>query len=127
MAAGPRIIFDTSGINKLEDGGFTSEPLMRALECGYEVILTAMSADEIISTKSPVRRDALLSRLGGCCTEPSVFGPRMKSSACLCLRTLKSGWIRLDYGRCEGTGLRGCRPSARFRRPALYSTKEGTV
>jgi hypothetical protein len=24
---------------------------MRALECGYEVILTAMSADEIISNK----------------------------------------------------------------------------
>lgn len=64
MAARPRIIFDTSGINKLEDGGSASEPLMRALECGYEVILTAMSADEIISNKSPIRRDALLSRLG---------------------------------------------------------------
>jgi len=60
----PRIIFDTSGINKLEDGGSASEPLMRALECGYRVILTAMSADEIISNKSAVRRDALLSRLG---------------------------------------------------------------
>jgi hypothetical protein len=64
MAVRPRIIFDTSGINKLEDGGFASEPLMRALECGYEVILTAMSADEIISNKSAVRRDALLSRFG---------------------------------------------------------------
>jgi hypothetical protein len=64
MPVGPRVIFDTTGINKLEDGGFTSEPLMKALECGYVVILTAMSADEIISTKSPVRRDALLSRLG---------------------------------------------------------------
>ena len=37
---------------------------MRALECGYEVILTAMSADEIVSNKSAARRDALLSRLG---------------------------------------------------------------
>ena len=64
MAARPRIIFDTSGINKLEDGGSTAEPRMRALECGYEVILTAMSADEIVSNKSAVRRDALLSRLG---------------------------------------------------------------
>ncbi len=64
MAARPRIIFDTTGINKLEDGGSASEPLMRALESGYEVILTAMSADEIISTKSPARRNALLSRLG---------------------------------------------------------------
>jgi hypothetical protein len=64
MAVRPRIIFDTTGINKLEDGGSASEPLMRALECGYEVILTAMGADEIISNKSAVRRDALLSRLG---------------------------------------------------------------
>lgn len=63
-AVRPRIIFDTSGINKLEDGGSASEPLMRALECGYEVVLTAMSADEIISNKSVVRRNALLSRLG---------------------------------------------------------------
>jgi hypothetical protein len=37
---------------------------MRALECGYEVLLTAMSADEIISTKSPARRDTVLSRFG---------------------------------------------------------------
>jgi hypothetical protein len=59
MAARPRIIFDTTGINKLEDGGSASDPLMGALESGYEVILTAMSADEIISTKSPARRDAL--------------------------------------------------------------------
>jgi len=60
----PRIIFDTTGINKLENAGSASEPLMKALECGYEVILTAMSADEIISTKGPARRDALLSRFG---------------------------------------------------------------
>jgi hypothetical protein len=64
MAVRPRIIFDTTGINKLEDGGSASEPVMRALECGYKVILTAMTADEIISTKSPERRDALLSRFG---------------------------------------------------------------
>jgi hypothetical protein len=64
MTARPRIVFDTTGINELEDGGSGSEPLMRALECGYEVILTAMSADEIISTKSPARREALLSRFG---------------------------------------------------------------
>jgi hypothetical protein len=35
---------------------------MRGLECGFEVVLTAMSADEIISCKSPERREALLSR-----------------------------------------------------------------
>jgi hypothetical protein len=64
MAVQTRIVFDTTGINALENGGSASEPLMRALECGYQVILTAMSADEIISTKNPVRREALLSRLG---------------------------------------------------------------
>src|ERR1019366_10655199 len=46
------------------DLGSASEPLMRALECGYEVILTAMSADEIISNKSATRREAVLSRFG---------------------------------------------------------------
>ena len=60
----PRIIFDTSAINALEDGGFSSEPLMKALDCGFEVILTAMSAEEIISNKSPERREALLFRFG---------------------------------------------------------------
>jgi hypothetical protein len=34
---------------------------MRGLECGFEVILTAMSADEIIASKTPERREALLS------------------------------------------------------------------
>jgi hypothetical protein len=60
----PTIIFDTSGINELENGGPASEPLMRGLECGFEVMLTAMSADEIISTSKPAKRDALLSRFG---------------------------------------------------------------
>jgi hypothetical protein len=64
MAPLPRIIFDTTGINKLEDGGAASEPLMKGLECGFEVILTAMSADEIISTKTPERKEALLTRFG---------------------------------------------------------------
>lgn len=64
MSARTRIVFDTTGINELEDGGSSSEPLMRALECGYQVILTAMSADEIVSTKDPARREALLSRFG---------------------------------------------------------------
>jgi hypothetical protein len=41
MTVRPRIIFDTTGINKLEDGGSASEPLMRALENGYEVKLDA--------------------------------------------------------------------------------------
>jgi hypothetical protein len=70
----PRIIFDTTGINALEDGGLTAEPLMKGLECGFEVSLTAMSADEIISTKTPERREALLAR----------FGRLLYSAHCLC-------------------------------------------
>jgi hypothetical protein len=70
----PRVIFDTTGINELENGGTTSEPLMKGLECGFQVILTAMSADEIISTKRPERREALLSR----------FGRLLYSANCIC-------------------------------------------
>lgn len=58
----PRIVFDTSAINKLEKGGPAFEPLMKGLECGFEVVLTAMSADEIISNKTSHKRDALLTR-----------------------------------------------------------------
>ena len=64
MALLPSIIFDTTGINELEKGGPASEPLMKGLECGFEVILTAMSADEIISAKTPEKREPLLSRFG---------------------------------------------------------------
>jgi hypothetical protein len=65
MSALPSIGFDTSAINALEDGGTESEPLMKALECGFDVRLPAMSADEILSTptkNNPVRREALLVR-----------------------------------------------------------------
>jgi len=46
----PTIIFDTSGINALENGGAASEPLMRRLQCGFKVILTFTSAEELIAT-----------------------------------------------------------------------------
>jgi hypothetical protein len=62
MSSRPTIIFDTTGINELEKQGPACEPLMRGLECGFKVILTAMSADEIISWKNREGREALLSR-----------------------------------------------------------------
>jgi len=62
MSVRPRIIFDTSAINQLEKEGAACEPLMRGLECGFEVVLTAMSADEIISCKTSEEREPLLSR-----------------------------------------------------------------
>ena len=64
MSLVPSIIFDTTGINELAKGGAASEPLMKGLECGFEVILTAMSADEIVSTRAPEKRELLLSRFG---------------------------------------------------------------
>jgi hypothetical protein len=66
----PRIAFDTSVINALEDSGSESEPLMKTLGCAFEVIVTATNLDKILSTKNPLRREALLSRcqrlLGRC-------------------------------------------------------------
>jgi len=82
MTARPRIVFDTTGINELEKGGPASEPLMRVLECGYEVILTAMSAGEIISTNSATRREALLSRFGKLLYSAKCLWPRTRLSDC---------------------------------------------
>lgn len=63
MSQRQKIVLDTSAINALEDGGTCSEPLMKALELGYDIRLTAMSADEILAiAKHPERRDALLRR-----------------------------------------------------------------
>jgi len=61
--SGTRIIFDTSGINSLEDGGSASELLMRGLESGFEVTVTGISVEEIIANKNAARRGALLSRV----------------------------------------------------------------
>jgi hypothetical protein len=64
MTTLPTIGFDTRGINQLEDGGAQAEPLMKAMQCGFKVLLPAMTVDEILSTpatKSP-RREALFAR-----------------------------------------------------------------
>ena len=58
----PRIIFDTSGLNCLEDSGVASESIMRGLQCGFNVVLTGMSVEEIIATRTEERREALLRR-----------------------------------------------------------------
>ena len=59
-----RVIFDTSGINALKDGGAASKPLMRGLACGFHVILTGLSAGEIIAT-SDAGDSAAISIQGG--------------------------------------------------------------
>lgn len=58
----PKIIFDTSGINALEDGGVNSAPLMRRLAWEFEVILTGISFEELISTPRIKEREALIRR-----------------------------------------------------------------
>ncbi|HUY15649.1 MAG TPA: hypothetical protein VMX16_18770 [Terriglobia bacterium] len=70
-----RIVFDTSAINKLEDGGNSSEPLIKGLKCGFEVILTGMSAGEIISTKDVQKRGSLLSQLAQLLDAASCIWP----------------------------------------------------
>ena len=73
------ICFDTSTINKLEDDGSLSEPMMAALASGFYSRLTAMCLDEILSTPKPERRDALFARCarllssGECIWPPHVI------------------------------------------------------
>jgi hypothetical protein len=85
----PRIIFDTSGINRLEDSGAASAPLMRGLTCGFDVILTGTSFDELVATPTLERREALLRRCDWL----------LHSAKCLCppneiLRRLISAHLR---------------------------------
>jgi hypothetical protein len=58
----PKIILDTSAINALENSGADSVPLMRRLAWEFEVILTFTSLEELISTPSARKRDALVRR-----------------------------------------------------------------
>jgi hypothetical protein len=58
------IMFDTSGINALEDAGAGSDSIMGGLTSGgFEVILPAMVAEEVVATREQGRREALLRRL----------------------------------------------------------------
>lgn len=63
MSPLPTIGFDTSAINALENEGLLSEPLMAGLEAGFHVLLLALSAEEVISTRKDTRRQALLGRI----------------------------------------------------------------
>lgn len=58
----PTVAFDTSGINALVNDSADAEPVMKALECGFEVRLPALSAEEILSTPEQTRREFLLGR-----------------------------------------------------------------
>jgi hypothetical protein len=58
----PVVIFDTSALSALiKDEQF--EPHVKALTCGFDVWLTAMSVDEIIATPVPETRETLIAGL----------------------------------------------------------------
>src|ERR1017187_1200759 len=59
----PRIVFDTSALNALAKGGPHSEPYIKALNCGFDVRVTAMSVEELISTTDAGTREMLIA----CC------------------------------------------------------------
>jgi hypothetical protein len=54
--------FDTSAINRFENDGYQSEPLIIAQKCGIHVCQPAMRADEVLSDPDPERGE----RLGRC-------------------------------------------------------------
>jgi predicted nucleic acid-binding protein len=58
-----RIAFDTSALSALAKGGSRSGPLIKTLNCGFDVWLTAMSVDELISTTDADTREMLIA----CC------------------------------------------------------------
>lgn len=96
----PRIIFDTTGINALKDGGAASEPLLNGLACGFQVILTGMNADELIATPTAAEREALLSlfnRLLGSakCIWPPHEVIRLLVSA-HCSNPPEFDWMKVD-------------------------------
>jgi hypothetical protein len=59
----PVVIFDTSALNKLIKGGQSSEPHLAALNCGFDVWLTAMNVEEIIATPVAETREKLVAGL----------------------------------------------------------------
>jgi hypothetical protein len=59
----PVVVFDTSALSLLIKSAPHSEPHLRALACGFDVWLTAMSVDEIIATPVPETRDVLIAGL----------------------------------------------------------------
>lgn len=66
----PIIAFDTSALNAFAKGGSASEPYIKALNCGFDVWLPAMSVDELISTADANTREKLIA----CCQRLLVSG-----------------------------------------------------
>ena len=102
----PKIIFDTSAINALEERGAASAPLMRRLAWEYEVILTGINLEELIATKSADKRKALICRFErllrpGRCIVPSgevlrrMIASHVKAPA-------QFDWMKVDVRMPQG-------------------------
>ncbi len=59
----PKIVFDTSAVNRLVKDGSRAEPLMIALRCGFDVQVTGMVVSELLSTPFSATREPLIA----CC------------------------------------------------------------
>lgn len=59
----PRIAFDTSALNAIAKARAFSEHHIKALQCGFDVWLTAMSVDELVATTDADAREMLIA----CC------------------------------------------------------------
>lgn len=94
------IIFDTSGINGLEDAGEASGLIMRGLFSGFDVILTASSAEEIMATGTPARREALLSRLDWLLTSAKCIWPAQEVIRLL-ISTHKNTPVGFDWRKVD--------------------------
>ena len=66
----PKLIFDTSALSAFAKDAALSEPYIKALNCGYDVLLTAMSVDELISAPVAGTREDQLA----CCQRLLVSG-----------------------------------------------------
>jgi hypothetical protein len=65
-----RIIFDTSALSALAKDAAVTEPYIRALNCGFDLLLTAMSVDELIAAPIAHTREAQFA----CCQQLLVSG-----------------------------------------------------
>lgn len=82
----PVVVFDTSALSALIKGGVVSDSHFKALICGFDTWLTAMSVDEIIATPVSATREKLLAGLqrlltSGRCVWPPHEILRMLASA----------------------------------------------
>jgi predicted nucleic acid-binding protein len=74
----PVVVFDTSALSFLIKNP-RSEPHLKAMTCGFDVWLTAMSVDEIIATPVPETRETLRAGLQRLLASGRCVGHRTRS------------------------------------------------